>query len=120
MNLDEVVEKVCRLPIDFYGGSKSMVELVWESGVEACPAALTAANILAYLRNNPTLVDQWLNWSANKRVTSGWYFARRRGDLVVGFHPQGETLAFKDPVLACAEFVTREVAAIVKVPRKKR
>src|ERR1700757_4075712 len=102
MNPDDVVEKVCRL-------------LISDSGIRKCPAALTSANIEAHLRSQAALVDHWLKWSANKRVTSGWYFARRSGRLVVGFHPQGETLTFDDPVVACSEFVVREVSAITEM-----
>ena len=120
MNPDDVVEKICRLPMDFYGGSKSMADLVSDSGIRKCPAALTSASIEAYLRSHPALVDQWLNWSANKRINSGWYFARRSGHLIVGFYPQGETLTFEDPVLACTEFVVREVSAITEVLRNKQ
>jgi hypothetical protein len=119
MNADATIEKVCRLPIDFYSGSKSMVDLVSESGIAGHPSALTSTEVVRYVRNHPEVVDQWLKWSANKRVDSGWYFERRRDHLLVGFYPNGDTLRFEDPAAACAEYIVREVTAIMKIRRRR-
>lgn len=119
MNTDTIIERVCRLPIDFYSGSKSMVDLVSESGISDHPAALTNTEILKCVRNHPEVVDHWLKWSANKRVDSGWYFERRRDHLLVGFNPNGDTLRFEDQAAACAEYIVREVTAIMKIRRRK-
>jgi hypothetical protein len=120
MNTDTIIEKVCRLPIDFYsGGSKSMVDLVSESGVSDHPSALASAEIVPYVRKHLEVVDQWLRWSANKRVDSGWYFERRRDHFLVGFEPNGDTLRFEDQGAACAEYIVREVTAIMKIHRRR-
>jgi hypothetical protein len=118
MSAREVVERICRLPVDFYGGSKSMSQLVAETGISACLALLTVGNIREYLTVHPDLIEQWLLWSANKRVTSGWYFSRDAHNFVVGFYPEGEVLILCDPAAACAEFVVREVNALAR-PRRK-
>lgn len=119
MNLDAIIEKICRLPLDFYGGSKSMVDLVSQSGVADNPSALSSTEIVRYVQNHPEVVDQWLKWSANKRVDSGWYFERRRDHLLVGFNPNGDTLRFEDQAAACAEYIVREVTAIMKIRRRR-
>jgi hypothetical protein len=113
MTIDAVVERISRLPVDFYAGSKSMVQLISESGVAAVPPALSVQRICTYITENPQIVDHWLRWSENKRVSSGWYFARRASGFTVGFHPDGEALDISDPYLACAEFITREVGSIM-------
>lgn len=115
MDTMDVVQKVCRLPLDFYAGSKSMIDLVSDAGIKEHSTTITVASVGACLREHPSLVDQWLNWSANKRVTSGWYFLKQNGQLKVGFYPAGEILIFEDPILACAEFVTREVKALMDI-----
>jgi hypothetical protein len=115
MKNDSIVERLCRLPADFYSGSKSMVQLVAESGINANPAALAVASILTYLTNHSELIEQWLRWSENKRVTSGWYFMRQSGKYVVGFRPNGDILNIAEPELACAEFVVREVKAMMAI-----
>jgi hypothetical protein len=119
MDGDQVLWRICKMPLDFYGGSKSMLQLVSESGIDAHPQALTVTRLIACLKDHPELVEQWLHWSANKRVTSGWYFARKAGGLVVEFYPKGESFMFEDPVLACAEFVVREVREIAAMSRRK-
>jgi hypothetical protein len=115
MRTDEVIERICSLPADFFNGAKPMVQLVSASGIDACPAALTVANLSGYLTDHPELIEEWLRWSENKRVTSGWYFVRQTDHYIVGFHPKGESFVLADPALACAEFVTREVEAIMAV-----
>ncbi len=117
MKTDPVVERLSRLPADFYHGQKSMVQLIAESGINANPASLTVASILAYVTAYPELVEQWLRWSENKRVSSGWYFVHRSGGYVVGFHPEGEVLNIAQPELACAEFVVREIKAMMAMHR---
>jgi hypothetical protein len=113
MDQNEIVERVCRLPVEFYGGSKSMLQLVAESGIAAFLALLTAPNLLGHITTHSELVEEWLRWSANKRVTSGWYFRCQGDHYIVGFHPEGEVMTFGEPALACAEFVVREVDALV-------
>jgi len=113
MTLDAVVERLSRLPVDFYGGSKSMVQLISESEVARFPSALSAQRICTYIAANPQIVDHWLRWSENKRVSAAWYFIRRAGGFAVGFHPDREVLNFSDPCLACAEFIAREVGSVM-------
>lgn len=119
MKSDSAVEPLCRLPADFYSDSKSVLQLITESGVDACPAELTVGTILAYITDDPELIDQWLLWSANKRVSSGWYFLRESGGFVVGFRPNGEVLSFAQAAPACAEFVVHEIKALMALPRQK-
>jgi hypothetical protein len=115
MDPGRLVEQLCRLPADFYDGSKSMAQLVAESGIAIHPEIVTTSSVSAYLRDYPAIIDPWLKWSANKRVLSGWYFLQRSGRYVVGFHPIGEVLSFSQPELACAEFVVREVNALIAI-----
>ena len=112
MKTDPIVEGLCRLPVDFYRGQKSMADLVAESGIDVNPTALAVARILAYVTAYPELVEQWLRWSENKRVTPGWHFVHRSDGYQVGFHPNGEVLNIAQPEPACAEFVVREVKAL--------
>lgn len=110
---DAVVERISSLPVDFYGGSKSMVQLISESEVARFPSALSVQPICTYIAANPQLVDHWLRWSENRRVSAGWYFIRRAGGFAVGFHPDGEVLNISDRYLACAEFIVREVGSVM-------
>lgn len=120
MNVEEVLTRVCRMPIDFYAGSQSMIELLTESGVDACLTALTVPNLSAYITGHSEVIEAWLRWSANKRVASGWYFERQASGFVVGYYPNGELLKIAEPAPACAEFIVREVKELAGARRAHR
>jgi hypothetical protein len=61
------------------------------------------------LRADPALIDGWLLWSKNKRVSSGWYIERDGDGCVVGYFPKGKRLRFDDVPLGCAKFILLEV-----------
>jgi hypothetical protein len=115
MKTNPVIESICRLPADFFVGSKSMDQLLIESGIKENISLLTASNIGAYLSCHLDLVEQWQRWSENKRTLSGWYFTHRANEYVVNFHPKGEALRFTQPDLACAEFIVREVGSLLPI-----
>jgi hypothetical protein len=112
MDPEIVIERLCSIPANFYGGNKSPVQLVAESGLSQCESAFSVEAVSTYLSHHPMLVEQWLRWSEDKRVSSGWYFMRESNKFVVGYYPRGETLSFTEALPACAEFVIREVQAI--------
>jgi hypothetical protein len=112
MTPEIVIERLCNLPANFHGGDKSPRQLVAESGLVGCEAVLSVDGVSRYLSGHPKLIEQWLRWSEDKRVSSGWYFMRKADKYVVGYFPKGETLLFAEALPACAEFIVREVQAI--------
>jgi hypothetical protein len=112
MDADRVVERICSLPVTFRDGSQSALEILAKSGVLQTPEALTIAAVAAHLNEHPELIDAWMLWSEDKRVSSGWYFLYERPNFVVGFYPHGDRLVFKDAITACTQFVFREVKSM--------
>ena len=117
LKVEEVVRRLCSMPADFYAGSKSMAQLVSESGVEQCPAALAAPELSTYIARHPESVEAWLRWS-DKPYANTWVFERRGSGFVVFYYPNGEELKIDDPALACAEFMVREVKGIMARRRR--
>ena len=115
MDTNSVVEKACNLPVSFYSGSKTMVELIVESGIDKNLSALTVLNVNSYISNHMELIEQWLRWSENKRSASGWYFSCQPEKCTVAFHPKGEVLSFPQSDTACAEFIMREIQHMCSV-----
>jgi hypothetical protein len=106
---------VCTIAASFYAGSnKSFVELVRESHVADCLAEFTSDALVPLLSADPALIEGWLLWSTNKRVSSGWYFQHTQGAYIVGFYPSGETLRFENASRGCAEFIVREVGQVMR------
>lgn len=109
MNEQDIVERICRLPIDFQQGNKSQNQLVQESGILDLPTQMARQSIQAYLRDHPDLVAVWLDWSADKRCSPSWCFLKEGALYSVSYFPDGERLLFDDGIEACAEFILRDV-----------
>jgi hypothetical protein len=106
----DVVERLCRFPLTFRGGGKSLRGFVEATGIVKHPSALTVESLLPYIKEHPQLIGAWMVWSSDKRVSSGWYFKpSRTGGYEVGYYPRGERLQFNGIERACAEFIVREL-----------
>ena len=115
MNSEDIVEAVCRLPVDVHRlRDKSPLQLLEMSGCLQQPNAVTEESIKQVLAAHPEWIDDWVMWSLDKRTSEGWYLLRRY-DLApdkgweVGYHPYGERYFFGDELGACAFFVRREI-----------
>jgi hypothetical protein len=106
----EAVERVCRLPVDYRAADISWRDLVARSGWSADPEPILGKQLAECLRDKPDLVDAWFSFSDDKRTTSGWYLQEDgRGGYVVGWYPGSTQRRFANRVLACAEFICREL-----------
>ena len=110
MNIDDAIQQICNLPAIFRGGDKSSHTLVRESGIDV--RSLSADSVIAVLRSTPDLVREWLQWSEDKRSSPGYYFLAERKCYVVGYYPGHERVEFDDPIVACADFLIKEVNTI--------
>jgi len=89
------------------GGNKSFAYFVVEAGL-TYGSRLNAEDLAEILRTDRSLIESWLHWSEDKRVSSGWYFRSEPEGWVVAYHPRGKRLVFQDAARACAEFITKE------------
>jgi hypothetical protein len=116
--MNRALQRVCELARDFYTRKTvSTVQLVLESGIQQEMSELTVKKIEAYLREHSELIYHWLLRSSDKRVSSGWCFKQESGKYVVEYFPQGEHMKFSDEHTACAEFVVREVLALLSIAK---
>lgn len=120
---EAVIASVCKLAADFYQiRSKSMLQLLDESGAVNCFDSLTASILSEHLAGRTALIEKWLLLSADKRVPSGWYFTQHGDSYVVAHYPKGqyEEKELSDPHVACAEFIIHEVARMLANPYFRR
>jgi len=111
------VEDVCRLPMDYESfGTKSAVELIARSGYRDRWRSITVRLLADTLGRHPDWVDAWIQWSADKRTSSGWYI-RRCGESAfdVGSHLDVPPVRYGDRTHACAAFVRHELASIAGI-----
>lgn len=111
--MSEIIVKVCAMPRDFRNrGHKSMNQLFNESGYLKQPEAVTKERLTDYLRANPDLINDWENYSSDKRVSKGWYFVKDQSEWIVGYAGvpgQNQKQTFTSGFEACAEFILQEL-----------
>ena len=111
----KTLELICRLPGHLKNiQTKSPAQLVKESGYVHDERMLDIKEIQNYIRSHPELLEEWTNYSGDKRSSNGWYF--EIDDSVnlaeVGYYPKGEIFKFSDKFKACAKFIQLEITEI--------
>ena len=106
------LEPLCKIPISFRGGNKSVYQLLTEINPDLSDRLRFIELVSGRLKNDPALVEAWQGYSYDKRVDSGPYLDRTK----VGYYEQGE---FRDkrshptPASACADFIFREAESVL-------
>lgn len=115
---DNCIEKICNLPLDFKIADKSSVMLLHESKFVDFSNDITKQDIKNYLSRHKNLIDNWEIWSEDKR-TWGYYLSISADKYFVGSLDKGGKVnfskSFETAVEACAEFILREVSAILEI-----
>lgn len=115
---DDSIEKVCSLPLDFKVADKSSFKLLQESKFADFHNDITKQDIVDYLFRHKNLIDNWKIWSEDKR-TCGYYLSLNPDNYSVGsLDKDGKenfSKSFATAEEACAEFILREVYAILDI-----
>lgn len=119
MNTSNLIKSILSLPEKFHAlGNASIYSLLKETGYFEIHRQINEAAILDELNKHPEYINHWLNWSDDKRTTSGWYFKQNEnGKYVVGYFPtreESKQIEYSDSKEACAAFVKREIEEINK------
>jgi hypothetical protein len=105
---------ICMLIANFRSGGDSVAQLLKSAGVLDESSLPPSSELASFLSSRPELVESWLRWSQDKRVSSGWYFSPGSNGFVVGYYPNGVEMPFQNKILACAEFVRQEAGQVVR------
>jgi hypothetical protein len=119
MNTSILIQSILSLPENFYAlGNVSIYSLLKETGYFEMHNQINRDVILDEINKHPECISYWLNWSDNKRTTSGLYFRQNEnGKYIVGYFPAREELKqieYSDVKEACAAFIKREIEEIRK------
>jgi len=111
------VEDVCRLAWDYEAmRTMSAHELIARSGYRVRWPSITVALLADTLGRHPDWVDAWIQWSADKRVSTGWYITPcGQSAFDVGYYPTEPPVRYTDRTEACAVFVRNVLAEIADV-----
>ena len=112
--MTQTVEYLCRLPLDFHKvGTKSLLQLIDESGYHDDLDAVTESALACILDDHPDYCDAWIGYSQDRRASCGWTIQQRDAEFVVQYYPEGSnTLRFTDKSAACAAFAIRELHSL--------
>lgn len=119
---ENCIEKTCNLPLDFKVSDKSSLTLLQESKFADFYNDITKQDIKDYLSRHKNLIDNWEIWSEDKR-TWGYYLSISPDKYFVGsLDKDGKenfSKSFSTAIDACAEFILREVSAILDIKNDK-
>jgi hypothetical protein len=111
--MSNIISKVCSIPRDFhFYQNKSITQLFNESGYLEQPNAVTKESLIDHLIANPDLINDWENYSSDKRYSPAWYFLKNNSEWIVGYSgtpSQEQKQTFTSGSDACAEFILREL-----------
>ena len=115
-SLEDTLIAACNLARDYWTQNKSPCDLLLDSGYLHHGNEITEEMILDHVRAHRDLIADWLAYSINKRVSSGWYFSAEvaTGPFVVGYSPghspgRASMRQFEDGAEACALYIKCEL-----------
>jgi hypothetical protein len=109
------VAELCAVLRTHHQGDNSVLTLLQPFRAQLADAAAFLAAVDAYLRDHPDLVDDWELYSVDKRTGSGPYLLAEPARWEVGFYDGGylDVRHHPDRFTACADFIVREVTAVL-------
>ncbi len=116
----EIIKDICNIPVDFHEmGTISVYDLTKQSGYFENHNSISIEDIKNYLSQNTNLANVWLQYSEDKRTSSGWYFKKddNRNIFIVGHFPGSDKLnntEYSSKINACANFIIKELEDIRK------
>ena len=108
----EVVAKICAMPRNHQLNNKSILQVFLETDYINKAESITKERLVNYLTENPELIQDWENYSSDKRYSPAWYFIKDQSKWIVGFSGmpgQGKKQTFDSAPEACAEFILHEI-----------
>ena len=114
-----MIEAICRLPLESQHLKQNATKLLHHVGRSAVELASLVPALEAHLRSSSQLVGAWLRYSESRWPAEGhWYLRVETGPAYHVFHnppSSGRTYIYPDLPRACAEFIARDLAALLRV-----
>lgn len=98
-------------------GNVSIFSLVEQTGYFELCHEVSESDIRAALISCPKCLQEWLQYSADKRTPTGWYLAENdegcyeTGYIAVG-HIRTSRVQYENGIMACACFIKHELESI--------
>ena len=111
MNRTTAINNIIEIPISCANGNKSFVTLLQDSGYLEF-SDINLSELITALSVNEERVNDWFQWSADKRVDKGWFIIENAGNYAVGYSPATvgySQFVYDDIIEACANFILKEI-----------
>lgn len=116
MNVKETTKMILSLPRKYKEiFTISIYDLLKQTGYFEIHDKVLAKDIQILLTQHPEFIEDWIQYSADKRCTTGWYFKLGDGRkyLVGCLKKNGNNqTAYDDKIEACSVFIKHEVDEI--------
>jgi hypothetical protein len=112
---EDCIERICRLPLDFKKGDKSLFTLATESQFLTYRKQINLSDIGNKIEDKPDLIETWKAYSEDKRTSGGYYFTSKH---IGAINDKGKTIFQRDfatDTAACSEYILREVSSILNL-----
>ncbi len=119
MDINKIILKIIPLPATYHlVRNQSIYSLLQETGYFEMHDQGDELKILGMITVHPEYIKDWLQYSDDKRTSSGWYFRETdNGRSIVGYYPDMTDKKFKvysNINEACATFIKLELEQIRK------
>jgi hypothetical protein len=110
--------RIIGLPNRFKTANASIYALLKYSGYFEMHDRITTESIREALSEHPDYIDDWIQYSEDKRCGSGWFILPNGTGHQVGFYSSKagitQTTNYSDRLEACATFIKNEIEAVRK------
>jgi hypothetical protein len=114
--LHDLSVRIINIPKKFKTANASIHSLLKYSGYFETHDLVTAEAIREALLEHPDYVDDWIQYSEDKRCSSGWFFRQKGPGYEVGFFSSkdgySQSTMYSDRLEACAAFIKKEMEEI--------
>ena len=117
-SIEAIVAELVILPERFHRlGNASILSLLEATGYFGLHDQISESDIRAALLRCPERTQEWMQYSGDKRTSSGWYVTQKEEDCYeVGyFTERGDRrrrVVYEKRIDACAAFIKREIEDI--------
>ncbi|MDR1180352.1 MAG: hypothetical protein LBL13_00015 [Bacteroidales bacterium] len=117
--MHNIVKKIIFIPKRFHSDNKSSAySLLKESGYFEFYNSICTKDICTILMQYPDCLNDWLQWSNDKRSSYGWYLKQNQDKkYVIGYISPNynKVMEYTDIVEACSYFIKQEIEDIRKL-----
>lgn len=113
----DVIIKLINLPLDYSTKSKSVRDLIRDSGYCKMHNLINEQDIEEVLNEHPDKIQEWMGYCEDRR-SSGWFFTQNSEDVyTVYYYPSSvekRERIFRQRYAACAYLIKNEAEDISK------